>query len=176
MSIVNTGKGTFVQKWRPGEPIDHRKLNQVVDQINAMIMGARPPQQIYPSSGDSPPMTMERLQIVSIGNDYLVCCAYDGATPLTDSLFFVSKPPELRASRTEWNGITYEYADSQTRTATNADLDEEEQVVVPTYLEGDTIFAVTNIVSGTGVLDATGEDYGYLDMNVAGRAWAKASA
>jgi len=176
MSRVNTGKGTPVQKWRAGEPIDHRKLNQVVDQLNAMIKGATPIQQVFPSAGDSPPMTMERLQIVSIGNDYLVCCAFDGVTPVTDSLFFVSKPPELRRSRESWNGLTYVYEDSQTRTATNADEEEEEQVIVPAYVEGDTIFAVTNIVSGTGVLDQDGVDYGYLDMNVAGRAWAKNDA
>lgn len=176
MAVVKTGKGTFVKEWKPGEPLDHRKLNQVVTQVNAMIRGATGPQQKYPSAGDKPQMEMQRLQIVSIGNDYLICCSFDGVTPVPDDLFFVSKPPELRRSRTEWNEITYEYADSQTRTATNADLDEEDQVVVPTYLEGDMIFAANNIIGGTGVLDAEGVDYGYLDMNVAGRAWAKASA
>lgn len=175
MGIINTGKGNAVKKWRAGEPVDHRKLNQMVDQINAMIQGARPPQQIFPSPGDSPPPVIQRLQIVSISGDALVCNPFDGASADTTSEIQVAKPPELRRSHTSWNGMTFIYSTDQARVATSG-ADTENQSVVPAYVVGDVILAADNIVGGSGVTGMDDTDLGWIDLNLAARAWAKANA
>lgn len=176
MAVVNTGKGTSITPWRPGEPLDHRKLNQVIEQVNAMIKGARPPQQIFPTPGDVPPPVIQRLQIVSISGDYLICNPFKGAIADTASEIQVAKPFELRRSVVEWQDLTFTYTSDQERTAFNEDAEEEEQIVVPLYVAGDTILAANNIVGGSGVVDAKDQDLGWIDLNLAARAWAKNDA
>lgn len=172
MSKVTSGRGTAVTKWRSGEPLDHRKLNQVVDQVNALVKGARPPQQVFPSPGDIPPVVMQRLQIVSIAGDYLICNPFKGASADTTSQIQVAKPFELRRSVVAWNGLTFTYTDDQNRTAVNASSEEEDQVIVPLYVAGDIILAANNIVGGAGVAMPNGMDLGWIDLNLAARAWA----
>lgn len=173
MGKINTGRGTSVTKWRAGEPVDHRKLNQMVDQVNAMIQGANPPQQIFPTPGDSPPPVIQRLQIGSISGDSLVCYPFDGASADTTAPIQVAKPPELRRSVVERDDLTFTYSSDQERVAFNTDAEEENQIVVPLYIAGDVILAANNIVGGSGVVGSDNQDLGWIDLNLAARAWAK---
>lgn len=173
MSVVQTGKGITIKKWRQGEPLDHRKMNQVVDAVNAMVQGANPPSQVLPKPGDAPPLSAQRFSIASIAGDYLICNPFKGSVPDTTSSIQVAKPPELRRSVVELGDLTFTYSGDQNRLAFNEDAEEEEQIVVPLYTAGAMIFAMSNIVGGTGVSDADNQDLGWQDMNVAGRAWAK---
>lgn len=165
----------MLSKWRPGEPLDHRKMNQVVVQVAALTKGARPPQQVYPVPGDVPPPAMQRLKIVSIAGDYLICNPFKGAAPDTTSQIQVAKPFELRRSVVAWNGLTFTYTGDQARTATSGS-DTEDQVVVPLYVAGDIILAAKNIIGGVDVTLGSGEDMGWIDLNLAARAWAKDDA
>lgn len=173
MAVVQTGKGITIRKWRAGEPLDHRKMNQVVDAVNAMVQGANPPQQVLPKPGDVPPLVVQRMAISAIAGDYLICNPFVGSVPDTASEILVAKPPELRRSVTERADLTFTYSGDQERLAFNEDAEEENQIVVPLYIEGDVIFAMNSIVGGSGVSDLDGTDLGWQDMNVAGRAWAK---
>jgi hypothetical protein len=80
------------------------------------------------------------------------------------------------------NLITYVYdftADPIERTATNASTSEtEDQVIVPSFQYGDTIYAFGSVDGGTGVLadlgDGNLEDVTYLMLSD-GRAWSQKS-
>jgi hypothetical protein len=167
MAIQN--KGLTLREWAPGEPLDHRKLNEVVRALRSLLQGARPPTQVNPVAGVSIPV-FQQFTIASIGEDVLICNPFDGTASDETSEIIIAKPPELRASREEWNDITYTYTNSQTRTADDGS-ETEDQVIVPEYVVGDVIYAVKNIVGGTGVVVT--DPVEWLDLNVAGRAWAK---
>lgn len=171
MSNVPSTRGTILEKWKPGEPLDHKKLNQVIDLVAAMVRGCKAPQQIYPDQSTTAAVQVQQFKIVSIAGDYVVCNPYNGLQANTDSSILVAKPPELRTSRASWNGITYAYSGNQTRVATSGS-DTENQVVVPSYVVGDVIFGIKNIIGGTGV-KLNDDPIDWLDQNVAGRAWAK---
>ncbi len=174
MANVETGKGGLLKRWEAGEPLDHRKLNQVIAQVEALTKGVRPPRQIRPSTNDVAPLVMQQFQIESILGDYLVCNPWDGieADP---AQYIIAKPPELRRSRTSWNSITFSYTSDQARTATSGS-DTEDQVVVPLYVVGDIVYAVKGIIGGTGVELDDGTAVDWLDTNKAARAWAKDDA
>jgi hypothetical protein len=118
--------------------------------------------------------------------DYLMCNPWNGSEP-TAELIAVAKPYLLR--RTPFHdmtvdGFSYSYTNMQERTKTRSSDDKvETQVVVPRYQDanyqsGSTIYAVTGIQGGTGVVETGNEEdptrkVVWLDLNVDGRAWAK---
>ncbi len=110
----------------------------------------------------------QRFVIKSITDDYLVCHTWDGTTEGTVDEY-VAKPPELRHSRTAWNGIAFTaYSLSlQKCTATKSSV-VETWYVTPIYVVGDELTADGGISGGTGV---TAAPY-WQDQNRAGRAWA----
>lgn len=171
MSNVETGKGGLLQPWAPGEPLDHRKLNQVIKYVQGMVKGARPPRQVYPDASERLVVSLQQFKIESIAADYLVCNPWNGIEA-TASQFIIAKPPELRRSRVSWNGLTFTYTNDQARTASNGS-DTEDQVVVPLYVVGDVIYGLKGITGGTGVELEDGTAVEWLDQNVAGRAWAQ---
>jgi len=116
----------------------------------------------------------QMFKVVSVEVDYIVCHAWDGETEGQEAVL-VALPYLLRMTPFDGqtrDGITYDYDSEITRTATK-DADTEDQVIVPSYIAGDVIFAATGIIGGT---DATGPNSEVLDrqdLNVDGRAWAK---
>ena len=171
MADANNHRGTLLKDWVAGEPLDHRKLNQVVKAVAALTKGCRSPRQIVPRAGEAP-LQMQQFKIVTIDDDLLVCNPFNGLEADTESEIIVAKPPELRASRTSWNGQTFTYTNSQTRSATNGS-DTETQLVTPSYVVGDVVFAVSNIIGGTGVTLDDDTPVEWMDHNCAARAWAE---
>lgn len=123
-----------------------------------------------------------RFRLKAVYDDYLECKQLDGTTEV-GSIVKVAKPYHLR--RTPFhnktiNGITYTYTGVQSRTKTRDSPSEtENQVIVPAYQEavtgygGDEIYACKPS-GGTGVkIGWEDEDVIWLDINNAGRAWAK---
>ena len=123
-----------------------------------------------------------RFRLKAVYDDYLECKQLDGTTEVGPTVK-VAKPYHLR--RTPFhgktiNGITYTYTGVQSRTKTRASPSEtENQVIVPAYQEavtgygGDEIYACKPS-GGTGVkIGYKDEDVIWLDINNAGRAWAK---
>ena len=171
MADANNHRGTLLKDWVAGEELDHRKLNQVVKAVAALTKGCRSPKQIVPRGSDAP-LQMQQFKIVTIDGDWLVCNPFNGLAADTASSIVVAKPPELRSSRTSWNGQTFTYSGSQQREATDGSEDET-QLVTPLYVVGDILFAISNIIGGTGVTLGDGTPVDWIDQNLAARAWAE---
>ena len=118
----------------------------------------------------------KRFRVKSESNDYLVCRTWDGTTEgSTDVL--VAKPYLLQ--RTPFHGvavtypnaqvITYTYAAAYERTADDT-VDSETQIVTPRYFVDEEIIGIAVPRGGTGV-----DDCDWMDLNTAGRHWAKES-
>lgn len=119
-----------------------------------------------------------RLVFKEMQDDYIVCRSWDGTNEGTTDIF-VGKPPKLRTSVTEetLDGTDFEY----TYTVTGADAfvsrisenqsdnTTELQKVVPRYIIGDEIFAVS---AATGIETVDAEAVALLDLNLDARAWA----
>lgn len=162
------------ERWRRRQPLEARKLNQVVEAITRQEQGAPAIQQRVASEVTLP--EIRQFKVTEVLQDYLVCLPWDGVAEGT-ALTYVAKPPTLRASVTARNGITYTgvSTNGQTRTATSGS-DSETQVIIPTYLLGDVLYAVRNVKGGTGVTrEAGGADVPVVwqDLNVDGRQWAE---
>lgn len=131
------------------------------------------------SSAAGSSVTQYRLK--SVQNDYLVCRLFDGTTEGDDDVS-IAKPFELRY--TGWHGVTityplesvigtsqavtYSYQTSTYRIANTT----EHQGIRPIYVPNQSIIYAASVTNGTGVSDTTGE-ISLIDLNVAGRAWAK---
>lgn len=165
--------GTPLPNFKKGDPVLHGRFNDIVKRVNSVTGGVNGPRQ---KTLDLPQHAIfQRFRISSIEADYLVCNPINTEDDsVTDAIVYVAKPPLLQNIES-WNGITYTYADAQTRTATEGS-DTEDQVVVPAYVEGDDIIAISNIICGTGVTREDGGDelqIEWMDINFDGRAWAK---
>lgn len=121
----------------------------------------------------APVNAAQPYRVMSVGDDHLVCQAWDWDTATASGVNVnVAKPYGLRKSTsdgTTQNGITYTFTNGYTRTAD--DGDEETQIIVPAYdLYDDNIIMVS--VGNTGV--TVGEERLILkDDNDDARAWAK---
>ncbi len=169
-----------IEEWGAGEPITAEKLNRVVRAFNNGTTGINPPKQISgaASNGTQTKVEVQQLQIETIYGDYLICNPYDGVTADLNSHIAVARPGLLSTSQTSRNGLTFVYSDDQSRIATKtSDSSTESQVVVPSYVVGDIIFAVRNIIGGTSTLYGLDSDpVEWQDTNVDARAWAKVSS
>lgn len=116
------------------------------------------------------PYTPRSMVVQTVGQDVLICSALEDAT----ELFTVAKPHTLRF--TGWHGqtvagITYSYQTNQTRLATQAGEDDEDQLVIPPYIEGQSEIVVGQMCSSFGFGDQATVLY---DINSDARAWALA--
>lgn len=163
------------RRWGKKEPLAARKLNEPVDAVRRLVTGVPPIQQRAAAAAATVP-EVRQFKIGEILPDYLVCLPWDGTT-LGAAVTYVARPPTLRASATSRNGVTFSAVndDGTQRTAT-AGADSETQVIIPSYLVGDVIYAVRNVRGGLGVSRSAGGEekpVAWLDMNVDGRQWAK---
>lgn len=159
-------------KWRRRQPIEASKLNELRDAVRSLLPFAQPARQVA-ASGKEEVSEIAQMQIVGVAGDYLQCRKYSG-TSASGPTVSVAKPYLLRktpfngASR---NGISYSYTSDVSRTASLSG-ETETQVVVPSYVVGDIIYAIKGVVGGVGVTLTAGT-ISWLDLNVDGRAWAK---
>jgi hypothetical protein len=123
--------------------------------------------------GSGGPISTWRFKEMS--TDYIICRSWDGTTEGSTDVK-IAKAPELRFSITSEviDGDTVNYdgydLDAQTRNASDGTTTET-QVIVPRYLPDVTIiFACRANSLGK---DDDDNPIGLLDLNVAGRAWAK---
>ena len=123
--------------------------------------------------------SVSMFQVTAVGNDVLTAKSWDGIKVATTGVS-VAKPMLLRSTGihnagtfVQLNGsFSYAYTNAQERVVTNtADSTTETQVIVPAYetvYPFNLIWAVKDIAGGVN-----GGDEIWLDLNVAGRAWAK---
>lgn len=161
--------GESLPRWRPREPVAARKLdipNRVLERQQQPLasVGQRAP--------DAASLTIALFRYKSMEDDHVVCRTWDG-TNEGETDVKVAKPYLLRSSVTSRDGITYTYTDAENRTADNGSATET-QVIVPSYVADDLIFAA-RVARG---VDVSVEDVPllWLDLNVDGRAWAKADS
>lgn len=160
-----------------GDPLTAKRLNEPLTALNKLMRGTNPPKQNFPRKAAAQ-SAVTQYRYKSMAGDYIVCKTWDGVDEGTDSVT-IAKPYLLR--RTPFDGetrndITYAYTSDFERTATNVDEDEEEQVIVPSYVVDDLIYATGGIVGGTDVFDANDEAVTILDDNRDARAWARKAA
>lgn len=116
------------------------------------------------------PAVMMRLK--SSNGDYWTCRRFDGSFEGADDVF-VAKPWELRPSVTAVGPQTYSYSTDRERTATEGS-DNETQVIVPDYVDDESVIFACRALN-TGVVGPSSVSVRWLDLNVAGRGWAKKS-
>ena len=160
------------------KPIEEQR--RAIERIQG---GINPPQQVFSNDNDGSKAFMVRqFRVLSIQGDYLTVNPFNGFSYDEKIKILVAKPYLLRKSLTSRNGIAYTFASDAAgmagteRTATEG-ADTETQVVVPSFVEGDVLYAARGITGGTGVtfLSSGGEnkDVAWIDLNTDGRAWAK---
>jgi len=161
-----------IDPFEKGQRLSASQLNELVNALNK-LRGVTPPQQQI----DPVPYRVQQFKIVSIDYDFLTCNEWFGGVKGTRGKLQikVAKPYLLRKTpfvspEPDRSGIEYTYSGTQARTADNGDT--EDQVVVPSYVVGDIIYACSPIVNGTGVLNGK-ITLDWIDCNFDGRAWAK---
>ena len=118
---------------------------------------------------------IKMFKVVTVYGDYVSCKTWDGTT-LGTTKINIAKPYLLR--RTPFHGlsrdgISYNYTSNIARTATQG-ATSESQVIVPSYVANDIIYAAQGVNGGVDVT-VSGTKLLWLDINVDGRAWAKVS-
>lgn len=127
------------------------------------------------------PASVAQFLYKSSDGDYIVCRAFDGTETGVDVA--VAKPYLLRPSMTTRGVFTYTYTSDVERQSTDTgDSSTEDQIVTPSYLTDEVIYAA-RVRRGTGVVtdgvvgeQANAEPILWLDLNVDGRMWAEVSA
>lgn len=175
--------------WRRGAPITADRLNKMQ---NTVIRGFRgSPGVATQVRGSNVTITntqrtvrdlglLQMMRIDGIQNDYLECFLYNAVDDsYGEDAVYVAKPFMLQ--RTPFDGetisypngqdIEYSYSEDHKRTADDGSSDET-QVVIPYYYANEIILAVRNVSGGTGITvgDVMVQ---WVDLNTAGRFWAK---
>lgn len=119
-----------------------------------------------------------RFRIEAIEGDYLEGILWDGFTepdldPEPTPRIQVARPFMLRTSLTSHGGVTFAYTDNVTRVASASGLDDETQVIVPSYELDDELLIMRGINGDTGVIGEGSTVIEWIDMNIDARAWAK---
>lgn len=97
------------------------------------------------------------FEIQSVEDDYLVCWMLDAAGAPIETNVNVAKPHMLRKKPFDGetrNSVTYDYTDSQTRTASKVGEDDITERVTPSFQVGDKIVAEAGVFGGTLCDDA----------------------
>lgn len=167
---------TAITRWRKGDKISAKRLNETVDRVTAISEGAAPPADARGVAQG--PGAIQQFEIKEVKGDYVLCFAITSAGTGTGEIP-IAKPYLLRQALISRNGVTYTYQtvfEGSTaiveRVATKTP-DTETQRVVPQYVAGDRIFASKLINGGTGVTDIDAKPVRFIDLNLDARAWAK---
>lgn len=175
-----------LELWRRREPISADKLNRTNRVVNDLLNYAQPSRQVFPDQNRQAVVVQQfRVELVPelLGDagDLLICRAFDGAESGSID-FVIAKPWDLRVTPFDGetrDGITYTYTTSTSRTADDGS-ESETQVVVPSYVVGDVILAMSGVKGFPLRVDLSGDgvtrNVDWVDINAAGRAWAKASS
>jgi hypothetical protein len=158
-----------------------RRLNEPIDKLSRVERDQRTfSNAVKRKVGGGGDYRVVRFRLKGVYDDYLECRQLNGTTE-TGPTVKVAKPYNLRKAPFHGktiNGITYTYASAQVRAKTRTSPSATEtQAIVPAYLvagtnyDGDEIYACKPS-GGTGV-KIGGVDVVWLDINNAGRAWAK---
>jgi hypothetical protein len=176
---LNKGNIKGLENWEPGDPITAEKLDQPVRVLQG-LGGVKPADTVVKSGSK---FQIRMFKVVRLETDVVICNTFDGVESGEDEIkvalpYLLRKTPFDAATRTEEPraGITYVYSDNHLRLATNEDEDEENQIIVDSYEEGDIIFAMRGIFSNTGLYadDPTNEiPIVWIDNNNDGRYWAQ---
>ena len=178
-----------------GNPISASQLNETVDAVRSLYGVVPAPVPILEDDLGADEQLVRQFKVralsdgTTVGLDFVWCERHSGH-PLSagdNDWVKVALPFQLRRTPYDtgtdapagyWganrNGISYAYTSNTARTATDTDEHEEDQVIVPGYVEGDVIVAMKNITGHELVLTQTGEAVEWLDINVDGRAWGAA--
>ena len=154
--------------------------NQLVAAVERMQVAIRPPVQVFPNGGQAQGSVLseQQFKLVEIFGDYITANPWNGVEANTDQTVFIAKPYLIRNSITSRNGKTYStFSNASGLQQRSNDTDSETQVVIPTYVTDDIIYARTGIIGGTSVsYSVNGVDYPvvWLDCNDS-RAWSKKS-
>jgi hypothetical protein len=156
-----------------------RRLNETLDKLSRTERDQRTFSNAVKRKGGGG-YRVVRFRLKGVSEDYLNCKQLNGTTEVGPTVK-VAKPYNLRKTPFHGktiSGITYNYTGAQSRTKTRASTSTtENQVITPAYqvavtgYDGDEIYACKPS-GGTGV-KIGGVDVVWLDINNAGRAWAK---
>lgn len=145
------------------KPIRAKFLNALMEKYNDDARQVGPVKQVKRGSGGPAQMQIARLTITGLPTvpsggptDYLQCVQYVEGTEGEEiraviAFMNVAKPLGVRPSRLAHNGLTFTYADHNTRVATDGATIETQTLVEP-YVIGDEIMAVNIVTGGTGVV------------------------
>lgn len=184
IEIQDSNKPPSIPRIVKGEPLSASKTNKMIDAFNRTFAGVGLPRQVKRASEGSAAaagISVQQFIITATAANYVIGATWNGVEQGDESIP-IAKPWELRPDVFDGgtrDDIAYTFSGDETREADNL-VDTETQVVVPSYLAGDVIFAMRNIDGGTGVSitfdDGTSLDVDWLDMNLGARAWAKQSS
>ena len=173
---------TSGRRYVPGQTVANsaRRLNETVDKLSRTERDQRTFSNAVKRKVGGGDYRVVRFRLKSVYDDYLECRQLNGTTEVGPSVM-VAKPYNLRKAPFHGktiNGITFTYTSAQARTKKRTSPSAtENQAIVPAYLvagtnyDGDEIYACKPS-GGTGV-KIGGVDVVWLDINNAGRAWAK---
>ncbi len=124
-----------------------------------------------------PPIPTFNVTLDTMGQDSMIVNAPFGSV-------FAAKPYELRVNpfdgeTVNWNGtdVGYDYQGQIVEREATVGLVSENQRIIPEYIEHaanaihDGTLQIAWAINGTGVNDDNGDEIGWYDINVAGRAW-----
>jgi hypothetical protein len=175
IEVNDNNKPPVVPLVHKGEEITATKWNVLANALNKPFSGVQLPQQVKPDAS-AKTVQVQQMKVASIAGDYITCYTFDGVVTGTDEIT-VAKPWMLRRTPFDGetrNGITYTYSDDVTRDASDDD-GTETQVIVPSYVVGDLIYAERNIIGGTSLEitmpDNTKRQVAWMDTNRDARAW-----
>jgi len=173
---INIKKMDLIKK---GQKLFAKTLNEPRKVLNS-LGGAAPPSQVLP--GPSKAFQMKMFKVIELDTDIIKCFTWNGIEKGEDEIkvalpFLLRKTPFDDATRTDppRADISYVYSDFHIRIATNADGDDEDQILVASYETDDIIYAIKGIFGNTSVYhdDPSNETpVIWLDANIDGRFWA----
>lgn len=167
------------EEFRSGDRLSASRLNGPIRAIYDIVGAVAPPRDSSGSPVNYP--QLQQFELRSVQKDYLICRAVVLDATSTEIIgtqdVTIAKPYLLRGSISTRGGINYVYnlavPGFVERTGTRiSDSATETQVVVPSYIQGDRIFAWNRVIGGTGVKDLNNNPVQYLEQEGA-RAWAK---
>ena len=176
-----------LDRWKVGDDLSARKFNQPVQFINEVFKGIKNPEQLISKVRGN--VLIQQFKILAVKKDYLECKPFDGDEK-TQTIVKVALPSLLRRNPFDFgvdeeitdprnDGIKYTYTTNIERLADN-DSKTETQVIQPSYLEDDIIYATKIVIGGTSVVTKEEGEEGeqlekilWIDMNFDARAWAK---
>jgi hypothetical protein len=160
-----------LSSWNRGDRFSASHLDEVRKAVEQILKSTGISSQFI---GEKAPIVLRQFKVVSEDGDFLICNAFN-ADITSDESIFVAKPYLLRRTPFDGlsrNGIAYIYSTDALRTADDGS-DTEVQVIVPSYVAGDVIYAFLGVLAILDVENDDGNTMRFLDANLDGRAWAK---